>query len=209
MTALPQFGNPDQTINMTADPALLAGFSVKETEFGYIICSRETPSFSVQLGQLLALVLAMAFGVASMALLFLPGSSVAEGIMTMKLVSSIAFGSVAGLCLHFATRGSIPELHVDIVKGEIREMLRTRAGRRTIADRYGFQAVSDLMLDRNTGVPGQAQLLMRYRDGAPMLLIATGDEVYLRQLRDRLSVDLLGEGGSVDGIQRDDVDAAA
>ncbi len=192
MTALPAFGNPEQTINMTPDPAVMSGFTVLEKEWGYIIRSSDAAPVVTHIVQSIASLIGLSLAVAAIGLWTVPGSALGAEMAVMKVGASVMLASIAAFLFYFATRGSLPELQIDVVKSEIREVLRTKRGKSTVADRYSFCAMSQVFIDRSERRDGRVRLLMRYRNTNQTLLVASGQEYHLADLRDRIGADLMG-----------------
>ncbi len=95
----------------------------------------------------------------------------------------------------FASRGTKLEVQIDTAQGEVREIVRNRAGRPSLLGSYGFDAIGGVFIDRINGqdrLPmGHAVLVLRYLNTAQTMPVAAGREDDLAPLRDRLGRDLM------------------
>lgn len=163
-------------------------FAVAEIWWGYVVRSTEGPSPLLVLLQAVASLLGAAAAAAAVGLWAL-GS--APGLMAMKLGASVVLGSIAALLLWFASRGERAEFHVDTSLGEVREVVRNRAGRPTLLSRQGFATLTAVEL-----VPaglwrgiGLSWLVLTTAAGDEVTLVR-GAEPDLRRLAERLSRDI-------------------
>ena len=76
--------------------------------------------------------------------------------------------------------------------GEVREVVRNRAGKSTLIGRYGFDSIGGVFIDRaNAPSPDVATLVLRYRNTAQTLPVVRGEVSTLEALRNRLGKDLM------------------
>jgi hypothetical protein len=165
-------------------------YQIDETYWGYIVRGAERAGLSVYFAQAISMVLGAASLTAAAALWLLPTMTVGADETAMRVGVSVLFTGVAALFLWYASRGTETELQIDTTLGEIREVVRNRAGKTTLLGRYGFDSIGGVCLDRNNGTI-EPSLLMRYRNTAQTLLIAQGSEESLIPLRDRLGRDMI------------------
>jgi hypothetical protein len=164
---------------------------IDETYWGYIIRTEEADPALLVIGQLVAWCFGAGFAVAALGLWMIPAMTFGGDALSMRLGASVVFGAMSFLLLWFASRGARTELQVDTSLGEVREVVRNRAGRATLLGRYGFDSIGGIFLDRKTGKSGEACLVMRYRNTAQVLPVARGPQAHLERLRDRMGRDLL------------------
>lgn len=167
-------------------------FSVDETYWGYIVRKTTRPTSFTIIMQALSMFLGASFAAAALGLLLAP-ASVTGSDFTMRAVAAVLFGAVSAYLLWFASRGSQSEIQVDTSLGEVREVVRNRAGRPSLIGRYGFDAIGGVFLERSSHRGGTAQLVLRYRNTSQTLPVAEADEDDLLALRDRLGRDLMSE----------------
>lgn len=87
----------------------------------------------------------------------------------------------------FATRGGVVELQFDLARGELRELVRHRAGRATVLGRHDLGAGAALSIERHGPT---CRLLLRLRQDSEALCIAQGPEPAILELRRRLDGEL-------------------
>lgn len=165
-------------------------FEIDETYWGYIVKAAGGPSVGIVVAQSASMCVGAALVAASMGLWILPSSFFGADATILRMGATIIFLGCAALLLWFASRGTQSELQIDTSLGEIREVVRNRAGKSTLLGRYGFDAIGGVFLDRTKGNKNAA-LLLRYRNTAQTLLVAIGAEADLTHLRDRLGRDML------------------
>lgn len=191
MTAMPDTYDFDR-FNSKSDAGIpISAIKIDETYWGYVIWSEEPDPTLVVLGQAVAWLLGAGFAVAALGLWVMPSMAFGGAVLSMKLAASTLLGCTAALLLWFASRGGRTELQVDTSLGEVREIVRNRAGRPSLVGRYGFDAIGSVFLDRSVGKPGEASLVMRYRNTTQIVSVVHGTIGVLETLRDRLGRDLM------------------
>ena len=91
--------------------------------------------------------------------------------------------------LWFASRGALVQVEVDTINAEVREIVRNRTGAVSVLARYGFDCIGSVFIQR---APETAPtLVLRYRNTARTMIVASGSEATLARLRDRLGRDLI------------------
>jgi hypothetical protein len=172
-------------------------YKVEDTHWGYIVSSASGPGIAIIVAQAISMIIgaALVTAVASLSLIppliaSIPTASVGTDDSIVRTGVSVIFAGVGFLFLWYASRGTATELQIDTNLGEIREVVRNRGGRSTLLGRYGFDSIGGVFLNRTRG-EGDTSLVMRYRNTAQTLLIASGTEESLLPLRNRLGRDLL------------------
>lgn len=166
-------------------------FELDETYWGYIIRSNEGPGVSIAVLQGLAMFFGACFIAVAIGLLMIPTAMSGSVDFAMRGVAAVLFTALAVFLLWFATRGVQTEIHVDNSLGEVREVIRNRAGKSTLVGRYGFDAIGGVFLDRTVGSESEATLMLRYRNTSQVLPVARGKVASLEALRNRLGQDLI------------------
>lgn len=179
-------------------------FRVDETYWGYIVRSTEPPSMILVFSQAISWLVGIGFLVATLGFWLMPSAVFSSGVLGMKFGATVVTVASAVFCLWFASRGTDSEIQVDTQLGEVREVVRNRTGRSTLLGRYGFDAIGSVFIDlggqtqRDANVEGA--LVLRYRNTAQTLHVATGPMGLLGPLRDRLGRDMmLGRAGAKPG----------
>ena len=191
MTALPDMTDFSRSGLAAPERFEADYFAVDETYWGYIVRSTEPVPMSVVLLQGLAWLIGIACVVATFGLWLMPTNMTHGGIVGMKLGATVITALSAMLCLWFASRGTESEIQVDTRLGEVREVVRNRAGKATLIGRYGFDAIGGVFIDRASASVARGALVLRYRNTAQTLEVATGEMTGLAALRDRLGRDLM------------------
>ncbi|GGL62398.1 hypothetical protein [Wenxinia marina] len=156
MTAIPDTPDSTDAARRTLAGVEGPGLDLSETYWGYIVRSTEPASPVLVLLQAAALLLGAAFAAATAGMWLFPAGTGVAGVMTMKLGASVVTGAIAVLLLWFASRGDRAEYQIDTSLGEVREVVRNRAGRPSLTARYGFDALtgaSAVPVGRRRGPP--------------------------------------------------------
>ena len=166
-------------------------FAVDETYWGYIIRKTDGPQVGMVLLQVASMFFGAAFLAAGLGLLLLPDVLAGAVDLTMRAVAAVIFFGLAGYLLWFASRGTESELQIDTSLGEVREVVRNRAGKSSLIGRYGFDSIGGVFLDRANAPSGQAVLVLRYRNTAQTLPVVGAQVEALEPLRNRLGKDMM------------------
>ena len=166
-------------------------FHVDETYWGYIIRKGSSGATPMMVLQGMSMFLGASFAAAALGLILVPDALMGSIDMVMRGGAAVLFGAIAAYLLWFASRGTQSELQIDNSLGEVREVVRNRAGRSTLIGRYGFDAIGGVFLDRAASKTGDPVLMLRYRNTAQTLPVATAPEEELEKLRNRLGRDLM------------------
>jgi hypothetical protein len=162
-------------------------FEVCPSFWGYVIRSTEGAPVLFQITQGLVLALGTTFATSAVLLLAAP---VGEGISIFHLGLALLLVLSSLLLLRFATRGTVVELHIDLARGELREMVRHRVGPPTLLGRHDFDPSASLHIDRSGPAAAMPALVLHHRGRDEGLCIARGPEQVLQALRIRLAHDL-------------------
>ena len=163
-------------------------FVVHQAFWGYVIRGTEGPPILLQVAQGLVLSAGAACAAASLAVAVLTPDG-GEGLSLMRLGISAILMACAILFLRYATRGGVVELHVDLARGELREVVRHRVGRASTLGAHGFDPSVSLHIQRG-GAGGARRLVLHHRGSQEGLCIARGPEHALQALRRRLEHDI-------------------
>lgn len=166
-------------------------FAVDETYWGYIIRKTDGPKVVMVVMQTASMFFGAAFLAAGLGLLLLPHVMAGSVDLAMRAVAAVIFFGLAAYLLWYASRGTDSEIQIDNALGEVREVVRNRAGKSSLIGRYGFDSIGGVFLDRANAAPGQAMLVLRYRNTAQTLPVVGGRIETLESLRNRLGKDLM------------------
>ncbi len=207
MSLVSDFDGFETTSVGTVTPEITDGYQVDDTYWGYVIRTIDPPSLSLSIVQGLCWMAGIGFVVATLGLWLMPQAVNGSDVMGMKIGATVVTVALAFFCLWFASRGTDSEIQIDTRMGEVREVVRNRTGRSTLVGRYGFDAIGSVFIDagphaeRRTMETGS--LVLRYRNTAQTMHVATGAMSKLAQLRDRIGRDLMLAGSE----HREDVPA--
>lgn len=167
-------------------------YRINETYWGYIIHKADGAGTGTMVLQTASMVLGAAFLAAGLGLLVLPDMFSGSTDFAIRAVAAIIFFGFSAYLLWFASRGTQSEIQIDKALGEVREVVRNRAGKSTLIGRYGFDSVGGVFLDRaNATGRNKATLVLRYRNTAQTLPVVAGEISQLEGLCNRLGKDLM------------------
>ncbi len=166
-------------------------FAVDETYWGYIIRNTNGPNIGMLALQAVSMFFGAAFVAAGLGLLLLPDVLAGAVDLSIRAVAAVLFFGLSAYLLWFASRGTESELQIDTSLGEVREVVRNRAGKSSLIGRYGFDSIGGVFLDRANAPRDQAVLVLRYRNTAQTLPVVGGPVKALEPLRDRLGKDMM------------------
>ncbi|EYD77084.1 hypothetical protein Rumeso_01343 [Rubellimicrobium mesophilum DSM 19309] len=170
-------------------------FEVRQAFWGYVIRGTAGPPILVQVAQGLVLSLGAACAAAALAVAALTPDD-AGGLSLMRLGASAVLMAFALLFLRYASRGGVVELHVDLARGELREVVRHRVGRASTLGAHGFDPSASLHIRRDGAGGGHRTLILHHRGSRDGLCIAQGPEHALQTLRRRLEHDIRLHAGA-------------
>ncbi len=165
-------------------------FEVEDTYWGYIVRSKRGPALGVLVSQVVSYFFGACFLTACFGILLMPTMMFDGGFGAIRIGAATLMGAVAAYLLWFASRGTRAELQVDNSVGEIREVIRNRAGRPTTVGCYGFDTIGGVFMEEDAE-SGLSNLVLRYRNTVQTVPVAEGTEAQLIRLRDRLGQDLM------------------
>lgn len=166
-------------------------FFVDETYWGYIVRKAEGPATPTMILQGISMFLGACFAAAAAGLMLVPDSMAGSIDIMMRGGASVLFAGMAAYLLWYSSRGLKSEVQVDTSLGELREVIRNRAGRSTLVGRYGFDSFGGVFLDRTDAKNNRAVLMLRHGNTSQTLPLAMGTPEELELLRDRLGQDLM------------------
>lgn len=199
MTAVPDVDLFRTSAGAVAASSAPLPYEVEETYWGYIVRSNDKGSTGVVLMQGTSWFLGVGFLVAALGMWLAPGAVMADDLVGFRIGLTAIMAAIGAFLLWFSSRGSLAEVQIDTARGEVREMVRNRAGKPSLLGRYGFDAIGGVHLER-AGIQagqrsdlqaGHAELVLRYRNTAQKLHVVSAPESLLVPLRDRMGHDLM------------------
>jgi hypothetical protein len=166
------------------------GFRTEETHWGYIVRSTSETGHGLILAQSLSLLTGAALLAAAIGMWLIPGMMFGTDALMMRLFASIVFVAASALLLWYSSRGTISEIQIDNNRGEIREVIRNHTGKMSLLACYSFDSIGGVFLEP-TGSKDAASLVLRYRNSSEKVEVASGSQVELVSLRDRISRDVI------------------
>lgn len=166
------------------------GFCTEETHWGYIVRSTNDSGHGLILTQSLSLLSGAALLAAALGMWLIPGMLFGSDALMMRLFATIVFVAMSALLLWYSSRGTVSEIQIDNARGEIREVIRNHTGRMSLLACYSFDSIGNVELEPS-GTDAAASLVLRYRNSADTVEVATGRKGALNTLRDRISRDVI------------------
>lgn len=164
-------------------------FRIDKTFWGYVVRGAGGPPMMLQVAQGAVLTCGAAFAAAALVLVA-PPAGMGEGLGATRAGLAVVLASMSLLLLWFATRGALVELHLDLARGELRELVRHRIGRATLVGRHGLDGGASLSVDRSGPPEAPCALILRLRGEEGGLCIAQGPQEAILELRRRLDPEL-------------------
>ena len=163
----------------------VAAFRIEEAFWGYSIVPQGMPPLGLVVMQLTMMICGAALVAASGVLMIVA----APAEILFRLPAVLVIGALGVALTWCASRGVAIQVEVDTMNGEVREVVRNRTGARTTLTRYGIDCIGGVFIQRREGA--SRALVLRYRNTARTMTVATGSDAALARLRDRLGRDLI------------------
>ena len=174
---------------MTEAPAA----AIRQTFWGYVIApegpSRPGP---MQVFQIACIVVAAALAGGALVVLFVGGPALSG---TMRPFLAWLAVALAVPLVWFGTRGDRVEIEIDLSLGEVREVVRNRAGGPSLVGRYGFDTLDGLDVALRRGGSGRLNLWRR-GEKRPIELLR-GPAPVLERIAQQLRHDMESGSGPV------------
>lgn len=166
-------------------------FRVIDSNKGYIVEGDGVKNVTMAMLQGIARIfgacfLAVAIGVLAFATI---GQDIID--MTLRGGAAVISAGIAIYFLWFSSRGSHPEIQIDLKNTEVRQAIRNKTGRTSILSRFKFDEIGGVFIDRSFGGDGEALLVLRYKNTPQTMSVAQGSLSDLEALRDRIGKDLM------------------
>ncbi|MFZ3582349.1 hypothetical protein ACOI1H_09295 [Loktanella sp. DJP18] len=161
------------------------GYVLEETYWGYRVVPQGSAPLRMVVLQSAAMIGGATFLAVAVTLL-----AMTEGAdLLFRIPVMIVVSAIGSALMWFASRGTLIQIEVDTMNGEVREVVRNRTGAITVLARYGFDSIGSVFITRPEG--GKPSLVLRYFNTARTMTVASGQEPEMARLRDRMGRDLI------------------
>ena len=158
-------------------------FVVDHSYWGFVVADRSQPLFGLIALQWLAVLFGSAFVAAALVMVVLPDMVNGSGDILVRACAGLVMGGLGGMLISYASRGIKPELHVDTKLGELRLVVRNRAGAATLLGRYGFDAVQGIDMGVTARTDEDVALLVYVGGMDQPLKVASGAMREIQKLK--------------------------
>jgi len=157
---------------------------------GYIVTQGHNALRNVVIWERVMRGIGIAAILAVAALWLLPDAATGPQVVPMKLVLSGVLGGMAGLLFWAARVRPQYESQVDLIHGELRQVMRASNGIERLMMRVPFARVSGVYVKVNRAMPGASCLFMDVDGVETPVLLGVGEDAALGSVHRRLSDDL-------------------
>lgn len=171
----------------TAPQPCLSMFDVYS---GYVLTQGHNALQSVVMWERIMRVLAWAAILLTAALWLAPGATLAAEVVPLKLVLSAVLLGMAAMLLWSARTRPQYEAQIDLIHGELRQVMRAASGLETLMLRVDFDRITGLYLRPNHAVPQASCLYLELQGIDEPLLLGVGETSALAIVHQRLTGDL-------------------
>lgn len=165
---------------------------LRDTYWGYVIVNDTPAHRRAALVETVSITLGVFLLLAALGQWALPGSATGAEMWAMKGAITLVFGILGGILFWYGQRGLAYEVQVDVVKRELRTVLRNRRGTTHVLESVPFNQVGSAFVNRARGPLGTARLFMRLGESQNLIEVASGSETELNVLHAKLSSDMAG-----------------
>ncbi|MCI2398650.1 hypothetical protein [Aliiroseovarius subalbicans] len=162
------------------------------TYWGYTISEPSTAQKRGLMVELVSKIIGIGFLLATIGMWFLPSSQAGADVAVMKLGLMVLFMMMGAILVWNARKGFIQELQVDLVRRELRVGQRNLQGDYRLSTQLEFHEIGSVYLMRSKDKGAPARLYLRIGNTENALEVATGKEIELEPVRERLAHDLNG-----------------
>lgn len=197
-----------QTVDRAARGKTSQPYKIEETHWGYIVSASGSLCRSVKVAQAISMVLGAVFLAIVISLWLWPAMTIGVDALLMRYFATVFFGGLAVLFLWYASRGARSEVHIDLSRGEVRDVIRNKTGKVTLLGCYGFDTVEEVAVD--AAASGEdCDLSLHYGTSGGCLVVASGTAGALAPLHARISKDVVLTQGKRTRSNMQDPGAAA
>ena len=150
-----------------------ATYSVAETDWGYVFGSGPSVAVAASIGEVVAVVGAIAFGAMAYLQWLLPGTTSDPEMVPFKAVGTIIFFMVAAMLYLMARNGLLKETHIDFKNRVVSVVRRNRESVGTVEKEYRFDQIKRVYLARNKSGNRIARMYIEPKIG-PAIMVARG-----------------------------------
>lgn len=179
-----------QTAKTVEQAKTLQPYRTEETHWGYIVSATAGLGKSLRIAQGISMVLGAIFLAIVISLWLWPALTIGVDALLMRYFATVFFGGLAALFLWYASRGSRSEIHIDLSRGEVRDVIRNKTGKLTLLGSYGFDTVEDVVIEPSAA-SDEVDLVLRYATSVGSLVVASGRPRDLAALQARICKDVV------------------
>ncbi|MDH5798803.1 MAG: hypothetical protein OEZ19_09570 [Paracoccaceae bacterium] len=158
-----------------------ATYSVAETSWGYVIGSGQTAALAASIGEIAAVIGAIAFGAMAYLQWLLPGAMNEPDLLPFKAVGTIIFFMFSAMLYLMARNGLLREIHVDFKNRTVSIVRRNRESVGTVEKEYRFDQIRRVYLARSKTGNRIARMYIEPKTG-PAIMVARGPNAEMQPL---------------------------
>ena len=174
----------------------VAAISISETFWGYIIRKGGSAAQRASLGEVIATLATMMFGVAAYCQWLLPGTIYSTEILPFKLAGTAVFFVLAFLNYTIARKGLMYETQIDQKNRVVRTARRNRQGISSVLAVHRFEDIGSVYIRRSHSSLIADQLYVNFDGRSRPMLVASGRKADLEPLLGRMIADLAPQAGA-------------
>jgi len=157
---------------------------------GYVVTQGHNALQNVVMWERVMRAIAIGVMLVVAALWLMPDAATGPQVLPMKLVLSAVLGGMAGTLFWAARARPQYESQVDLIHGELRQVMRAASGVEKLMLRVPFDMVTGVYLKANRSEPHTSCLYMAVEGIETPVLLGVGHESALGTVHRRLSTDL-------------------
>ena len=166
--------------------------AVNDTFWGYVVGPSQSVRARARRAETMAVFGALFFCGIAFVPWVLPASqnSANAELLPFRIAVTAIFFAIGGLLYLMAKKGMTPETQVDLHEKEFRIVRRNRGQESVTLNAYSFDQVSDIVVARAPGNFMFANLCLQLNGGQISVVIATGPERLLADLKVKITSDM-------------------
>lgn len=169
---------------------------IDETFWGYVIGPGRRAVKRADKGEGLAAICSMVFMILAFALWLAPGAQSTPLLLTFKIGTTVVFFFIAAKLYLMAKRGFTSEVQIDLNENELRVVRRNRGNESVTLERYAFRDIGKVYVEKAAGAFMVHHLYVKPIRSSRPVLVATGPERVLDEMRLKLRNEIRPRGVS-------------